>query len=85
MTYFMKKFPRLCPRKHGRSPLDVFRELNGHEIAEIAQAVSGALEAILIEKVAQLRESCKAAKKKEMRINCNIPRSTQHITTQYNP
>jgi hypothetical protein len=54
------------PRKHGRSPLDVFRELNGHEIAEIAQAVSGALEAILIEKVAQLRESCKAAKEKEI-------------------
>jgi hypothetical protein len=50
------------PRKHGRSAIDVFRELTRDEITEMAQAVSGVLEIILIEKVAQLRESWDASK-----------------------
>jgi hypothetical protein len=54
------------PRKYGRSPLDAFRELNRHEIAEIAQVVSGVLETILIEKVSKLKESWEAAKAKEV-------------------
>ncbi len=54
------------PRKPGRSPLDAFRELTSGEITEMAQAVSGVLETILIEKVTQLRESWEAAMAKEI-------------------
>jgi hypothetical protein len=59
-------FLSALPRKHGRSPSDAFRELTRNEITEMAQAVSGVLETILVEKVDQLRESCEAAKAKEI-------------------
>jgi hypothetical protein len=52
------------PRKHGVSPMETFRELTRYEITEIAHAVSGVLETMLVDKVSQLRDSWDAAKAK---------------------
>mmetsp|Transcript_48382 Transcript_48382/g.101077 ORF Transcript_48382/g.101077 Transcript_48382/m.101077 type:complete len:90 (+) Transcript_48382:396-665(+) len=54
------------PRKQGKSPLDVFKDLTQLEIADIAQAVSSSLEIILFDKVTKIKKCCGTAKAKEI-------------------